>query len=97
MCLKKSKKALAWEPEFRGNNVCATIQCGLVTGYGGDGLGAYGCGVEGYVTYDGPGIVFFSFLHSKALKALGSAFVEAKGPSSPVQTLVGRYLQELLL
>jgi len=21
-----------------------------------DGLGAYGCGVEGYVTYDGPGI-----------------------------------------
>ncbi|KAL9316049.1 hypothetical protein ACSQ67_017050 [Phaseolus vulgaris] len=99
-----------------------------------DGLGAYGCGVEGYVTYDGPGIggfmnqvlvlvvlssilmkkdllrnhsnvgddphqlqFFFSFLHSKALKALGSAFVEAKGPSSPVQTLVGRYLQELLL
>ncbi|KAK7382097.1 hypothetical protein VNO80_00798 [Phaseolus coccineus] len=28
----------------------------LVSGYGGDGLGAYGCGVEGYVTYDGPGI-----------------------------------------
>ncbi|KAK7378288.1 hypothetical protein VNO80_03727 [Phaseolus coccineus] len=29
---------------------------GLVASYGGDELGAYGCGFEGYVTYDGPGI-----------------------------------------
>ncbi|KAK7354951.1 hypothetical protein VNO80_14194 [Phaseolus coccineus] len=29
---------------------------GLVAGYGGEGLGVYGCGVEGYLTYDGSGI-----------------------------------------
>ncbi|KAK7378291.1 hypothetical protein VNO80_03730 [Phaseolus coccineus] len=31
-------------------------KCGLVASYGGDGLGAFGCGVEGYGTCDGPSI-----------------------------------------